>query len=137
MDSQQIELAFIKQHRLKIQSIVSYHNYTRTPSDRQLRQIIQRMETHDPAVYKIATSCATPSDAVRLLSLLLELKAASRRCIVLGMGEHGVVTRIFGTLWGNELIFAPDSAGTMSAPGQLTRQQLDAIATALGGPLPV
>jgi 3-dehydroquinate dehydratase type I len=77
--------------------------------------------------------CQTEQDALRLLQLLLELKAKNQRCIILGMGEHGITTRIFGTLWGNELIFAPETLAEQSAPGQLTRQQLDNITAILKG----
>jgi 3-dehydroquinate dehydratase len=47
------------------------------------------------------------------------------------MGPHGAVTRIFGTLWGNAFIFAPESDNERSAPGQLTHDQLAGIFQAL------
>jgi 3-dehydroquinate dehydratase len=55
------------------------------------------------------------------------LKKENKRCIILGMGEHGMITRIFGTLWGNEMVFAPQTKSEASAPGQLTKQQLATI----------
>lgn len=47
------------------------------------------------------------------------------------MGEFGIITRIFGTIWGNEMIFAPKSIEGASAPGQLTKKQLEDIFKAL------
>jgi 3-dehydroquinate dehydratase len=64
--------------------------------------------------------------------MLSELKTKGVRYIVSGMGGYGVVTRVFGTLWGNEMVFAPRSKDGRSAEGQLTRQQLESIFKELG-----
>jgi 3-dehydroquinate dehydratase len=49
------------------------------------------------------------------------------------MGEHGLVTRIFGTLWGNPIVFAPVTSSHASAPGQLTREEFAEIFALLEG----
>lgn len=107
--------------------IASYHDYEATPDTLQLEAIIGTMEPYRPAVYKLSTLCRSEGDAVRLLQLLLQLKAKGVRAVVSGMGDHGAVTRVFGTLWGNEMVFAPADKGKGSAPGQLTKQQLEVI----------
>lgn len=107
--------------------IASYHNYKETPSNDELQAIINTMANYNPTIYKLATKCHDPSDALRLLSLQQQLKNQGKRVIILGMGEHGYVTRIFGTLWGNEMIFAPPDTAAQSAPGQLTKSQLQII----------
>lgn len=112
--------------------ITSYHNYQETPDTLQLEAIIGTMKAYRPAVYKLSTLCKTEEDALRLLQQLLKLKAQGLHAIASGMGEYGAVTRIFGTLWGNEMVFAPLAAEDSSAPGQLTRQQLEAIFKELG-----
>jgi 3-dehydroquinate dehydratase type I len=112
---------------LKVNLIASYHNYQETPDTLQLRRIIDIMKPYRPAVYKLSTLCQTEEDALRLLQQLLELKAKGVRAIVSGMGGPGAVTRVFGALWGNEMVFAPLSEEGRSAPGQLTRQQLETI----------
>lgn len=124
---QRDELEYVKKARLKVNTIISYHNYEKTPDDTTLREIIDMMSEYEPAIYKIATRCGDESDALRLLQLLIELKERKLKCIILGMGEMGIVTRIFGTLWGNEMIFAPKTTTEQSAPGQLTRDQLETI----------
>lgn len=124
---QKEELVHIKNAQLEVKTIISYHNYEMTPEDNQLREIIDTMNKYKPAVYKIAALCINQKDALRLLQLLLELKERNLKYIVLGMGDFGVITRIFGTLWGNEMIFAPKTNIEQSAPGQLTRDQLETI----------
>jgi 3-dehydroquinate dehydratase type I len=110
-----------------VKTILSYHNYKETPDDLFLDQIITAMEQYNPSLYKIACFCQHEKDALRLLALGLHLKKNKKKYIVLGMGEHGVITRIFGTAWGNEMIFAPQSSSNESAPHQLTLLQLITI----------
>ena len=121
------ELDYIREHGLELNTIVSYHDYRQTPDTVRLGEIVATMDRYRPSIYKLAALCAGPEDAVRLLQQLLALKAAGKRAIVLGMGEFGAATRVFGSLWGNEMVFAPLEPGEQSAPGQLTRQQLEVI----------
>ena len=121
------ELSYIRDHNLQLKTIVSYHNYQQTPDSVQLKAIIDTIKGYQPSIYKLATQCVGREDALRLLEHLLELKSQDRQVIVSGMGEFGVVSRIFGALWGNEMTFAPVVKTEQSAPGQLTRSQLDNI----------
>jgi 3-dehydroquinate dehydratase-1 len=124
---QQEELDYIKENNLNVKHISSYHNYEETPNADELQKIFSEMSYYNPTIYKIATMCQTESDAVTLLQTLLNLKQEEKKYIVLGMGEKGSITRVFGTLWGNEMIFAPKEKNENSAPGQLTRKQLEEI----------
>lgn len=125
--TQQEELEHIEKNNMTINLIVSYHNYAQTPDDEELRNTVQDMEYHKPAIYKIATMCQNENDALRLLQLQQELKQQNKKHIVLGMGEFGTITRVYGTLWGNEMIFAPKNLDESSAEGQLTKKQLENI----------
>jgi len=125
--TQKEELNFIQNRSLKINVIASYHNYKETPDNGKLKEIIDTIKLYKPQILKISTMCNCRQDALRLLQLLLELKSKNLKCVVLGMGEFGVITRIFGTLWGNEIIFAPAILTEKSAEGQLTKNQLQTI----------
>lgn len=124
---QKDELQLIKSKKLSIKILLSYHNYRETPADSELNNIIDTMKKYNPTILKLATFCTIKNDAIRLLELLLYLKEQQIACIILGMGKEGAITRIFGTLWGNEMIFAPLSTSESSAPGQLTKMQLESI----------
>lgn len=117
------ELYYLK--RVKIKTIISYHNYNKTPID--LAEIVKHMNKFSPDIYKIATKCDNETDALILLLLQQNLKLQNKKHIVLGMGGFGTITRIFGTLWGNELIYTPVSKQETSASGQLTKQELGNI----------
>ncbi len=128
---QQEELEYIKENNLNVKLITSYHNYDETPGSDTLQKTISEMDYYNPHIYKIGTLCQTENDAVTLLQILLILKQQEKKYIVLGMGEKGNITRIFGTLWGNEMIFAPKEKTENSAPGQLTKSQLEDIFSVL------
>ncbi|MGH7203216.1 MAG: type I 3-dehydroquinate dehydratase [Candidatus Levyibacteriota bacterium] len=125
--SQVEELSFIKTKKLIIQLLCSYHNYRETPDDKMLAEIHTTMKKHNPVIYKIATFCNDDSDAVRLMKLLAKLKSQDQKHIILGMGKFGTMTRIAGALWGNAINFVPTTKEEASAPGQLTKQQLETI----------
>jgi len=131
--TQQDELEYIAKRHLAIKLIASYHNYQKTPSTVQLRSIIGTMDRYSPSIYKLACLCANRGDAVRLLGLLLELEDQGVPAIVLGMGKFGLATRVFGSLWSNQMVFAPLEAAEASAPGQLTKAQLAVIFKELQG----
>ena len=121
--SEKDELIYLK--KLNVKTIISYHNYKETPVD--LVEILKQMDTYHPNIYKIATMCITQTDALKLLLLQQNLRVQNKRHIVLGMGKFGTITRVYGTLWGNELIYAPQTQQEASAPGQLTKGELEKI----------
>lgn len=129
--SQAEEFDYIKQHLLELHLIGSYHNYHETPIDEILQETLGQMAAFKPDIVKIATTCQTQVDALRLLEWQQKLKNQKQRHIVLGMGNQGLITRIFCSLWGNELIFAPLIKNYQTADGQLTRQQFESIITIL------
>jgi 3-dehydroquinate dehydratase type I len=131
ISSQVEEITRAQTERLAIKTILSYHNYKQTPSDTELRSITARIAGWGAHVTKISTFCTIQRDALRLLSLLIDLRETGRRCIVLGMGKHGVITRVFGPQWGNDISFAPVDTAQRSAPGQLALDKLDSIMRAL------
>ncbi len=112
--------------------IASYHNYTETPGLDFLLAIVQEMEPFQPKIYKIACFCKTKEDAITLLNLASYLKKIKKDIIILGMGEFGYLTRIFASLWYNELFFSPLSNEESTAPGQLNKKQFEEIKNILG-----
>jgi 3-dehydroquinate dehydratase-1 len=129
---QQAEITYLAEHTLRVRTIISYHNYDKTPSDTELQEILQRIRKNNPTILKIATKCQNEEDSLRLLELLLSLRKSEQKCIISGMGNAGLITRIVGALWGNALVFAPEHRTEASAPGQLAQEQLDKILTTIG-----
>lgn len=118
-------LDYLKKEKIHIKTIISFHDYKETPAN--LAQVVKLMDRLKPTIYKIATKCDNETDALKLLLLQQNLKTHKKSHIVLGMGNYGKITRIFGSLWGNELIYAPVTEQDKSAPGQLTKEVLEKI----------
>jgi 3-dehydroquinate dehydratase I len=109
------------------QIIASYHNYQQTPPEKILHEILGQMLSVNPFIYKFSCYCNSELDTVKLLEFGLQLKEQKKKYIVLGMGEHGLATRTFGAIWGNEMAFTPLDKSQSSAAGQLTRDELSHI----------
>lgn len=125
--TQHEDLEFLRKENRKIKLILSYHNYKETPKLDYLGNLITKMRRYSPEIVKISSFCQREEDGLNLLNLLLKLKAQQLNCVVLGMGKKGLITRIFGSLWGNEIIFAPKDVKEKSAQGQITKKQMEIV----------
>lgn len=125
--TQHEELEFLRKGQTRIKLILSFHNYKETPKLDFLEAIVNKMKQYNPNIYKVSAYCQKEEDAFVLLNLLLRLKKQKLKYIILGMSQNGLITRIFGALWGNEINFAPKNLQEKSAPGQLTRNKLELI----------
>lgn len=121
------ELDYLKSSGKDKNLLCSYHNYEATPAYDELEKIVNDMEAYSPGIIKLSTMCNSADDALRLIKLKVRFLENERKHIVLGMGEEGKITRVFGALWGNALIFIPETQEEASAPGQITRQEFDKI----------
>lgn len=125
--TQHEDLEYLRKRKSKTKLILSFHDYKETPKLDYLINLTSKMRRYNPDVYKYATFCQTEKETLTLLNLLLKLKEQKLKFIVLGMGKMGQITRIIGPIWGNEISFAPDNLKDISAKGQLSKKQLEAI----------
>lgn len=123
------EIEFVRQLGGGIRGIVSYHDFTRTPSLGELRRRVADLGAVWPgAVVKIATWCASAEDAEVLIELGRELAArGTPGFIVVGMGAVGRAARIANARVGNVMNFVPLDAARASAPGQIPLAEMRAI----------
>lgn len=104
-------------------SIVSYHDYEKTPVMRELEQIISWCFEGGADLAKIACQVNSISDAARLLSLY----SLGKPVISIGMGEAGRITRIAAPLLGAPFTYASLDAARETAPGQIDSATLKKI----------
>ena len=131
--SQKQELNYLKEKNLKPNLILSLHNYKSTPPYPEMIDTISEMEEYKPEVMKFSTFCNSELDAVKLLNLLMHLKQEKKKFIVMGMGDEGVIARVAGAMWGNEMNYAPVSLDEKSALGQLAKQDFEKVLGILYG----
>jgi len=109
--------------RAGCKTIVSYHDYIKTPVMRELEQIISWCFEGGADLAKIACLVNNTADAARLLSLY----SIGKPVISIGMGEIGKITRIAAPLLGAPFTYASLDAAKETAPGQIDSATLKQI----------
>jgi 3-dehydroquinate dehydratase I len=112
-----IELRTGDDYRTKVikvsrSSIVSYHNFKKTPSVGELLEIVKR-EREMGDLAKFAVMPKSIEDTLTVLKVLSKVQDT----IGLAMGNFGIYTRVVAPLFGSPIIYASVDKG--SAPGQL------------------
>jgi 3-dehydroquinate dehydratase/shikimate dehydrogenase len=100
--------------------ILSAHDFHSRPSN--LFALLASMRSHDAAkVIKLAFRARSIRDNLEIFDILRE---RDRPTIVLGMGEHGLMSRVLAPKFGGFLTFASLTEQGGTAPGQPTIAQL-------------
>lgn len=101
--------------------IVSYHNFSETPSAAELKEIHKKLAGTGADVVKIVAFARNITDNLRIFRLL---EYAGTPTIAFCMGELGQISRILAPKYGSFLSFASLENGKESAPGQLSAKEL-------------
>ena len=102
-----------------IKTILSNHNFNKTPSKKYIISLINKMIKLKCDIVKVAYMPKNKKDVIILLDAITEIKDFP--IIAISMGKLGTITRIFGSV----MTFA--SAKSSSAPGQLEAMKLKYI----------
>ena len=104
--------------------IVSYHDFTGTPSKEFIYSQLAQQIRYGADVAKVALMPKKEEDVLNVLSATLAVRREFPEVplITMSMGELGMHSRIVGGLYGSDLTFAVGSAA--SAPGQIPVAQM-------------
>lgn len=102
-----------------IPTVVSWHDFEKTPANEELSAILTEMRIFSSYV-KVVTTAQHTDDALRILTLYE--KAVGLHPIIFAMGETGIITRVLSTLYGAPYTYAALEKAV--APGQLTVVQM-------------
>ena len=117
-----LDRIFTRQERL-VPFIGEYHDWEKTPSDMQLREIAALMEPYVDVV-KMAVTPNSEEDVQRMFEFAAELQRKDIKHILISMKDLGRETRIRTPLMGGIGMFAPVTLNGATAGGQLTVQEL-------------
>lgn len=109
-------------HKHYIKTIISAHNFERTPSSLQMKQTLKKMKEVGGDILKLAVMPHDVHDVVRLLDVTHEARVLNTPVITMAMGELGVLSRVAGETFGSAMTFA--TLGKASAPGQIPLDQM-------------
>ena len=113
----------LKKQFKKTKIILSYHNFKRTPIEKDILKITEKMQEKHADIIKIATFANLITDSFRMLSILSKL-SKEKKVIFICMGDKGRITRTTGHLFGNYLMYAPLDLKRKTAEGQITAKEL-------------
>jgi len=103
--------------------IASRHVVRSTPDEAMMIELLERAEATPAAIGKLAVRATNPADAAALLHATAVYTArATKPVITMAMGDHGVITRLIGQLFGSCATFA--TVVEASAPGQPSLAEL-------------
>jgi 3-dehydroquinate dehydratase-1 len=109
------------------QLIVSWHDFSGTPSAESLKARLTKCMADGPAIVKIVTYAAITADCLRLLDLIPYARQQGQAIIAFCMGRPGKISRIMAPLLGSAIAYASLEPEEASAPGQLTVHQMREI----------
>lgn len=102
-----------------IPTVVSWHNFEKTPSNEELSSILTEMRIFSTYV-KVVTTARSIEDSLRLMTLYGN--AVGLHPIIFAMGDAGIITRVLSVLYGAPYAYA--ALEKVIAPGQLTLAQM-------------
>ncbi|MBU1935422.1 type I 3-dehydroquinate dehydratase [Patescibacteria group bacterium] len=109
---------------LRTKLIISYHNFTKTPSTSVLLKKALEMHKKGADIVKISVMAKSLSDAIRIIALAKQLQSQKIPHILIAMGKKGILSRILTPTLGGTIMFAPLTKAKSSAPGQLSVNEL-------------
>jgi len=107
--------------------ILSFHDFRRTPSHKELQRLFDRMLRPGADVIKIVSFARSWEDNLTILSLIPFAKARKQEIVAFCMGEKGKLSRLFSPFLGAAWTYASLHKNRTSAPGQLTVRELKHI----------
>lgn len=111
--------------------IISTHYFEKTPSYKEMLEIMFQMQKIGASMVKLAVMPQTKQEVFNLLNVTNEMvqRIAVVPIVTMSMSELGKITRISGCLSGSAMTFG--SLDQTSAPGQLPLHQLKEILDAV------
>ncbi len=109
--------------------ILSWHDFTLTPTAEELTELVMQMRTAGADVGKIVTTADTPDDVLRVLKLLQEANNIGFPLSAFCMGKVGRISRFATIYLGGEMTYVAASEDQATAPGQLSALRMNQLCT--------
>ena len=124
------ETSFLKElmrNKSRTQVILSFHDFRRTPSLKELQRLFDQMIQLRADVIKIVPFARSWEDNLTILSLIPFARERRQKIVAFCMGKKGKISRIISHLLGAAWTYASFDKNRATAPGQLTARELTDI----------
>ncbi len=125
--------AAIAHCKRKTHLILSWHDMSGTPSERALRNKVDRGCGEGADIVKVVPYARTDADNFKILNLLVHSQKRGRDIIAFCMGPRGRLSRAMAPFWGSRISYAALSPEERTAPGQLTAEEMRQLHRILAG----
>lgn len=112
--------SLIRRQKSPTRLIVSWHNISKTPSQRTLKAIFQDCRRAGADIVKMVPYARNAEDNIKVLNLIDHARKQDVKIIAMCSGAKGQISRVLAPHKGSYLEFAVLPDGKKSAPGQLT-----------------
>jgi 3-dehydroquinate dehydratase type I len=116
----------------KTQVVLSFHDFQRTPSLKELQRLCGQMVQLEADVVKIVSFARAWEDNLTILSLIPFARERRQKIVAFCMGEKGKISRVFSPFLGAAWTYASLNRSKASAPGQLTVGEMKEIWKMIG-----
>jgi 3-dehydroquinate dehydratase-1/3-dehydroquinate dehydratase/shikimate dehydrogenase len=99
--------------------IISWHDFSGTPSSNQLSEILDRQRKSGAHIGKIVTMAEDYQEVLRVLNLQIEAAEHDFPLIAFCMGKAGMISRLATLKLGGFMTYAAPDTDSAAAPGQL------------------
>ena len=113
------------------EALVSFHDIRRTPSLRELREIVKRQVNLGADLCKVVVTAEKFEDNLTIFKLLEEFVNFTH-ITAFCMGERGSISRVLSPLYGSNYMYVSTGAGLESATGQIELSSFRALYKMLG-----
>lgn len=103
----------------KTKLIISWHDFSGTPSSEKLSEILHQQRSSGAQVGKIVTMAEDYQEVLRVLNLQSEAAEHDFPLIAFCMGKAGMMSRLATLKLGGFMTYAAPDTGNAAAPGQL------------------
>lgn len=100
--------------------VVSWHDFTGTPSNEELTEILQQQMESGAHIGKIVTTARDYKDVLRILNLQVLAAENNFPLIAFCMGPIGRISRLATLRLGGFMTYAAPDDGDATAPGQIS-----------------
>jgi len=107
--------------------ILSWHDFTSTPANHDLDEVLQQMQESGADIGKIITTAHGAADVLRLLKIQEKALAAGFALCCFAMGEAGRISRLATLYLGGYMSYCAVTEEAATAPGQFAAAQLHAL----------
>lgn len=110
-------------HHHHVGVIASYHDFSQTPSKKEMMACFEKMKALRADIFKLAVMPKSIEDVLALLEITYKANERfTQPIITMSMSKLGFITRAAGELFGSAVTFG--SGQQASAPGQISASQL-------------